>query len=156
MSGLPLSSPTSLKECIQSMTPNQLEIISGKVTQVSPLRIQAVNDEKLILNENTAIVPRHLTDCTIKIDIELDGGSIYSNTLMDGTHPHGPSGGHPQYSGSGIHSHPASEGAHINWLQTFNIYGATIKNYNALRVGDRVSILCFNHGKKYYVLDREG
>lgn len=31
-----------------------------------------------------------------------------------GTHPHGPSGGHSQYEGSGVHSHPSSEGAHVH------------------------------------------
>ena len=155
MSGSLANTPTSLKEIFQNMVPTQVEIISGRVTQINPLLIQAVNDEKLILNENTVIVPRHLTDHTIQCDIALGEGSIDSQTHFDGAHPHGSSGGHSQFSGDGVHSHPASEGAHVNRLRTFNIYGAAITNYNALKVGDRVTLLSFNHGKKYYVLDRE-
>ena len=36
-----------------------------------------------------------------------------------------------------------------------NGVGATIKIYNALKVGETVFILSFNKGKKYYILDRE-
>ena len=150
-----VSAPTSIKELIQQCAPRPLEIIRGVVIQASPLEIQAINDDKLIINANTAIVPWYLTDYSTKCDIELGGGSILSHTFNDGQHPHGASGGHPQYSGDGVHSHPASEGAHVNWLQDFNVYGASIKHYNALREGETVFMLSFNSGKKYYVLDRE-
>ena len=97
-----------------------------------------------------------LTDYTTKCDIELRSGTIRSNTHKDGEHPHGTSGGHGGYcGGDGLHSHPSSEGAHVNWLEDFNIYRATIRHYNALKVGEIVIIISFNHGKKYYVLDRE-
>lgn len=33
--------------------------------------------------------------------------------------------------------------------------GVTMTVYNALQEGDKVYILSFNHGKKYFVLDRE-
>ena len=165
--------PTSIKELFQSMTPINMEIIQGIVTSVSPLEITAVNDNKLILNENTVIVPWYLTDYTTKCDIELRDGEIKSHTYKDGEHPHGTSGEHPHGasgthgghlggegvhshpSSEGSHSHPSSEGAHINWLEDFNIYRATIRHYNALKVGEVVYILSFNHGKRYFVLDRE-
>ena len=164
---------TSIKEILKNMVPEAMEIVQGKVISSSPLLIQVVNDEKLVLNENTICLPRHLCDHTIKIDIELSGGSIYSHTFTDGQHPHGQSGEHPHGtsgehagheggdgahshpSAEGTHGHPDSEGAHVNWLQDFNIYGATIKLYNALKYGETVYMLSFNHGKKYYVLDRE-
>lgn len=46
--------------------------------------------------------------------------SVLTRTAVDGAHmhgthgnhPHGPSGGHAQYTGDGVHTHPGSEGAH--------------------------------------------
>ena len=140
MNSLSVNEPTSLKEIIQSLAPSQIEIIRGRVTQVAPLRIQIINDDKLILNENTAIVPWYLTDYTTRCDIELRAGTINSQTHQDGAHAH-----------PGV----ATAGAHVNTLDTFNIYSATIRQYNGLKVGEMVFILSFNHGKKYFVLDRE-
>ena len=41
--------------------------------------------------------------------------SVMAQTVAgQGTHGHGPSGGHSQYSGSGVHSHPATEGGHTH------------------------------------------
>lgn len=159
-----MSEPTSVKELIQGMMPPGAAVIRGRVTSADPLVIVAVNDDKLVLNANTLIVPRHLTDYATTCDIMLDGGTIDSQTHKDGAHPHGPGGGHAQQSGDGVHSHPgsegahshpSSEGAHVNRLETFDIFGATIKVYNALKVGETVHLLSFNQGKKYYVLDRE-
>ena len=134
-----INQPTSIKELIQGIIPKDLDIIRGRVTQTGPIRIQAVNDDKLILNENTLIVPWYLTDYTTRCDIELRQGTINSHTFVDGAH-----------------SHPITDGgAHRNWLEDFNIYKATIKHYNALKVGEIVFMISFNHGKKYFVLDRE-
>jgi hypothetical protein len=77
---------TSIKQLFQSMIPEQAGIIQGTVTSVSPLKIQAVNDAKLIIGAASVIIPRHLTDYTIKVTIPT-------------------SGGHTQYEGSGEHSH---------------------------------------------------
>ena len=147
--------PTSLKEMIQGMIPDNTGVIRGTVTQESPLQITASNDAKLVLDANVLIVPRHLSDYITTCDIKKDSGTIDSQTHNDGTHPHGPSGGHSQYTGDGIHSHPGSEGAHVNRLDTFNLYNAYIKVYNHLRKGENVFLLSFNEGKKYYILDRE-
>lgn len=35
-------------------------------------------------------------------------------------------------------------------------YRATVTVYNALKIGERVHLLSFKHGKQYYVLDRVG
>lgn len=147
---------TSLKGLFQGMIPESVNVVMGKVVSMSPLKIQVVNDDKLLLSENLICVPRHLSDYTTTCDITLGKGSINSMTQNDGAHPHGPSGTHGGHtSGDGSHSHPGSEGAHVHSLSTFNIYGATIKVHNALKVGETVYLLSFNEGKKYYVLDRE-
>lgn len=147
---------TSLKGLFQGMIPVSVSVVMGKVVSASPLKIQVVNDDKLLLSENLLCVPRHLSDYTTTCDITLGDGSLSSQTKTDGAHPHGPSGEHGGHtSGDGSHSHPATEGAHSHSLSTFNIYGATIKVHNALKAGETVYLLSFNEGKKYYVLDRE-
>jgi len=151
-----IQEPTSIKEMFQGMMPNPPAVVRGEVISVSPLEIKVANDPKLVLNENVICLPRHLSDYTTTCDVELSDGSIYSHTFQDGQHPHGNSGQHSQYAGDGAHSHPGAEGAHVNWLQDFNIYGAVIKIYNALKVGDIVFMLSYNEGKKYYIIDREG
>lgn len=147
----------SVKQLFQGMVPEAMEILQGKVISASPLKIQVVNDEKLVLTENIICLPRHLSDYTTTIDIQLGKGSINSVTRSgQGTHPHGSSGQHGGHTGGdGSHSHPASEGSHVHNVATFNISGATMTVYNALKVGETVYLLSFNHGKKYYILDRE-
>jgi hypothetical protein len=126
-----IGDPTSIKQIIQSLMADNINIILGRVTQESPLQITAINDAKLILNEKTAVIPRHLTDYTTNCDITLSGGTIDGTTTTnDGEFPHN-------------HS-----------LKTLNIYNAAIKIHNALRKGDLLYILSYNHGKKYFVLDR--
>ena len=147
---------TSLKGMLQGLAPDAGGVLQGKVTSADPLKIQVANDDKLELSGNNLVVPRHLTDYDAKIDIQLGGGTIDSKTKKDGAHPHGTSGTHGGHTGgSGAHEHPDTEGAHVNFLETFNVSGATIKVYNALNVGDVVYLLSYNEGKKYYVLDRE-
>ena len=150
---------TSIKEAFQGLVPDAPAVIQGTVIEVGPLKIQAVNDAKLLLPEPILIIPFHLRDYKTKIDIEWDAkygtAGIDSETKKDGEHPHGSSGQHGGHSGGdGSHGHPDSEGAHINWLRTYNIYGATMTVYNALKIGELVHLLSFNNGKKYYVLDR--
>ena len=55
-----------------------------------------------------------------------------TKTATDGLHDHGPSGGHPQYEGSGIHSH-TSEGAHSHSV-------LIPEKMRALLPGDRVLV----------------
>ena len=113
------SEKTSLKQLIQGMTEAGITVIQGKVVAASPLKIQAVNDEKLTISQNSLFIPRHLTDYTTSCAIGTSGSH----------------GGHN--SGNGAHGHNAS-----------------ITIYNALKVGETVHLLSFNHGKQYYVLDR--
>ncbi len=136
----------SIKELLQGMIPKDTEIMQGTVISTSPLKIQMANDEKLIINERITVVPWHLTDYTTKIDIEKRDGTIDSLTHVDGEHHH-------MYPASPPHG-PTTETKHQHALETYNIYKATIKVYNALKLGDLVYVLSMNNGKLYYVLDR--
>lgn len=152
-----MQEPTSLKQLFQSMVPEAMTVVRGTVISASPLKIQVINDDKMILEQNIICLPRHLSTYQTTVDITLGKGSINSVTQAgQGTHPHGSSGEHGGHAGgSGAHSHPETEGAHVHNVATFNIFGASMTVYNGLKVGDVVYILSFNHGKKYYILDRE-
>ncbi|MGN1085404.1 MAG: DUF2577 family protein [Porcipelethomonas sp.] len=53
---------TSIKAIIQKLMPKQNEIIVGRIISENPLKVQAENDEKLVLNKNSLIVPARLSD----------------------------------------------------------------------------------------------
>lgn len=129
---------TSLKQIFQSLVPKEVELLQGTVIATGPLKIQIVNDEKLIINERITIVPWHLTDYTTKATLAKDKGSLDSQTYQDGAH-----GGHM-----------GGDGTHVNRLNTFTLTRGTLTVYNALKVGEQVHVLALNHGKLYYVLDR--
>ena len=148
---------TSLKGLFQGMAGEGAEVLQGIVKSVNPLKIQIANDEKLVIGPNITYVPRHLTDYTTTVDIVQGKGSVSSQTLTDGSHTHSYSG-ETDSAGDPSHTHAYSgetQGkAHSHSLSTFNIYGATMTVYNALKVGERVHVLSFKRGKQYYVLDR--
>lgn len=116
----------SLKGLFQGMMPADAEIMQGNVISVSPLKIQMVNDEKLIINERITVVPWHLsnytTTCTIDWNTENKSG------------------------GSG----DASFSSHRHEI----VGTKQITVNNALKVGEAVYVLSLNNGKLYYVLDR--
>ncbi len=114
-------------------------VIEAKVIGVNPLKVQATNDDKLILNAGSLVVPWHLTDYTTKMTYRLDKGTLDSETYNDGAH-----GGHV-----------GGDGTHVNHLKTFNLYKGTMTDYNALKVGDMIYRLRYNDGKKYFILDRK-
>ena len=118
------SEQTSLKGLFQGMCGGDVQVLQGIVKSASPLKIQIVNDEKLVIGPNITYVPRHLT--------------IYTTTcsLSKGT--------------KGSVNGPTSDGSR---LTDFNFSGS-ITVYNALQAGETIHILSFNHGKQYYVLDR--
>jgi hypothetical protein len=148
---------TSLKGLIQGMVGGEVEVLQGTVKSTSPLKIQIANDDKLVIGPNITYIPRHLTDYTTTVDIVQGKGSVVSSTASDGSHTHSYNG-NTDSAGDPAHTHPYSgttQGkAHTHALSTFNIYGATMTVYNALKVGETVHILSFNNGKQYYVLDR--
>jgi len=145
---------TSLKQLLQGIQTKDMTLLQGKVIQESPLKIQAVNDEKLVITEEIAIVPRHLTDYTATCDVWLGStGTIDSVTQTGGTHSHSGGAHEGHENGDGSHTH-SGDGSHSHSQKTFTIETANITIYNALKKGDTVHLLAFDSGKKYYVLDR--
>lgn len=165
-----MGTPESIKSLIQSFTKSEDgSVIEAKVIAVGPLRVQATNDDKLILNAGSLVVPRHLTDYTACMSYFLDKGTIAAYTEGDGRHNHGSSGNHihtdgahdGHISGDGAHEHSGgehvhtAEGPHTHHLISFSLKNGTFTVYNALKVGEIVYLLRYNDGKKYYILDRK-
>lgn len=123
--------PTGLKQIFQSMIPDGNGVIEGFVTEANPLKVTLANDSKMILTANSLIVPRHLTDYMVEVDIEKVDGELVSETTEGG-------------------------GRHVNELSTFSLSSGMLHVHNALKNGDTVYLLQFNGGKKYYILDRKG
>lgn len=119
---------TSLKQLFQGMAGNGVEVLQGIVKSVGPLKIQIVNDEKLTIGPNITYIPRHLTDYSTEVTVSwrTENASGGSGDAAYASHSHAITG------------------------------RKAITVHNALKVGDRVHVLSFNHGKQYYVLDRVG
>lgn len=119
---------TSLKQLLQGMAGDGVEVLQGIVKSVGPLKIQIVNDEKLTIGPNITYIPRHLTDYSTEVTVSwrTENASGGSGDAAYASHNHAITG------------------------------RKAITVHNALKVGDRVHVLSFNHGKQYYVLDRVG
>lgn len=142
----------SLKNLIQGMVQGEAELMQGTVISDSPLKVQMINDEKLIINERIMVVPRHLSDYTTIASFTVDDGKLDSVTTGSGEHHHD-GGLHGEHiSGNGSHTHDG--GTHSHPLSSFTLTKGTITVYNALKVGEIVYVLSLNKGKLYYILDR--
>lgn len=119
---------TSLKQLFQGMAGDGVEVLQGIVKSVGPLKIQIFNDEKLTIGPNITYIPRHLTDYSTEVTVSwrTENASGGSGDAAYASHNHAITG------------------------------RKAITVHNALKVGDRVHVLSFNHGKQYYVLDRVG
>lgn len=117
---------TSIKQLFQGMAGEGAEVLQGIVKSVSPLKIQIVNDEKLTIGPNITYVPQHLTDYETEVTVkwQTESASGGSGDAAYAAHSHGITG------------------------------RKKITVHNALKVGEKVHVLSFNHGKQYYVLDR--
>ena len=111
---------TSIKQLLQGMTGEGVAVLQGIVKSASPLKIQIVGDDKLLLSDNICYVPRHLTDYETKF--------VSKNIIRK--YPNGDTNADDI------------------------VYSGDITIKNALKVGEIVHVLSFNHGKQYYVLDR--
>lgn len=71
-------------------------------------------DFSLLLNSFPVPIP--VTDYLVCrcLTMGKKGSAMAQTAAGQGTHGHGPSGGHSQYSGDGAHSHPATEGGHTH------------------------------------------
>ena len=171
---------TSIKELIQGMTESGGEIIIGLVTSgdTGPLQIEIIGDPKLILNENTVVIPWHLTDC--RTWLSFDNPSIKQKTLLyDRAElevlPQAPWAGEGPHPGRPDDMPPprAAQATDMTFIKkTFeNTRGLKdergeappqvslpafheVTVYNALRKGDLLYILPLDRGKKYFILDR--
>jgi len=85
-------------------------------TSTSPLVLDfGVIQQDYSLLTNTYPIPIPKVDYMVCRDVTHNPGVPLAKTKSgQGQHPHGPSGGHDQYQGSGEHSHPGTEGAHIH------------------------------------------
>lgn len=119
----------SIRSLILSMAKNGIQCSSiqeGVVIKAAPLTISLVNDKKIILTDDDLIVPNHLTDYKVKIDIKKEWSTENENGCSE----------KPL-----IHSHKIKGEKEM-----------IVKN--ALKVGDKVDLLSFNDNKTYYILDR--
>ena len=139
-----MAEETSLKQLIQGMQVKNIDIVEGEVISAAPLKIKLVNNEKMVLDKDIAVIPKHLTEYTVKVDITLpEGAALTSKTKPAGDHSHSAPGGAT-----------STDGNHTHDLDTFQITNAEMKVKNGLKKGDRVYILSFNYGKQYYIMDR--
>lgn len=60
---------TSIKELFQGMIPNAADLLQGTVTSTKPLKIQIVNDSKLIISKLSAVIPKHLSNYKATVEI---------------------------------------------------------------------------------------
>lgn len=145
-------------EAIETTKP--VNILFGKVTSVSPLKINV--EQKMILSNAQLILTRNVTDYTVKMDVDFNTESISLNAN---------------------HSHDATVDVNVNSIISPNDNNATITNqinsdvsiqnenislshshkikgtkifvvHNSLVVGDEVVLLRMQGGQKYIVLDR--
>lgn len=175
-----INQPTSIKEMIQGMVTEDMEIILGFVISEdgAPLEIEIVNDPKLVLNENTAVIPWHLTD--YRTWMSFDNPSIKqkfdiynrpeAEVLPEAPwagyepHPRRPDDIPPPYvvqtydityqkkRYENTRSLQDEQGNVPPQVDLPAFHEVTI--YNSLRKDDLLYILSFNHGKKYFILDR--
>lgn len=68
-----MSQNYSIKGLFQSMIPKEIELMRGMVLDAKPLKIQMTGDEKLIINERVAVVPKHLTDYEAEAEFVSEG-----------------------------------------------------------------------------------
>ena len=72
----------SIKQLLQGFSGDGQTVLLGIVMSVSPLKIQLVNDEKMIIGSNMVYVPMHLKDHSTQVTIS--GGSV-SGATTDGS-----------------------------------------------------------------------
>ena len=123
-------SETSLKQLIQSMIPEAVEIMVGTVLKTSPLKIQIVNDPALIITDTNTVVPWHLTDYSTNVTIKVDSEEKLEGSLTK------------------------DDPGHDHKMKKLFIKKGRMTVHNALIVGESLHIMSINGGKRYFVLDR--
>ena len=116
----------AVKLAAQQMMDNgkMCDLSFGKVTSVSPLKVQITN--VLTLPQSVLVVPEHLTDYTVDVTVDWTTENK--------------SGG----------SEAASFASHNHDIDGTK----KIKVHKALKVGDKVALIRKTGGQSYYILDR--
>ena len=106
-----------------------------RATNMSPLVLDfGVIQADYSLLTNTYPIPIPKADYMVCREVTKNPGKPLTQTANDqGQHPHGPSGGHSQTEGTGTHSHPGTEGAHIHDV-------VLPANMHWIKPGDRVLV----------------
>lgn len=74
-------SGTSLTQYIKALAGKPVEVITGRVESVHPIKIIGINDEQLKIPEAALVIPEHLRDRKVKINITM--GKINFSTVTD-------------------------------------------------------------------------
>jgi hypothetical protein len=130
------------------------DIRTGLVIETDPLTIQIT--PQFILPESVLIVPRHLTDYTVKVSFNWE-------TEEAGSHNHSYSG-NTENVGGGSGEEALSEHSHTytGSVSTVNDHTHIIESveekkltiHNKLEKEDKVALLKQKGGQFYYILDR--
>jgi hypothetical protein len=107
-------------EAIENGKPCDLRF--GEVVSISPLKVRITSD--FILPESLLIVPQHLTDYSVVVNIGLD--RTKGDVLDEG----------------------------ISESDTEGVDERTLTVYNGLEIGDNVVLIRNQGGTKYLILDR--
>lgn len=80
-------SDKSLKEVFQKISGEQTSVTVTKavITSTNPLAAHLLNDDKIILNSRLLIIPKHLTDYSVTINIDSEERqAVVHNSLKSG------------------------------------------------------------------------
>lgn len=75
-----MESPTSLKQAIQQISGETMDVVVGKVMKTSPLKVGLVNEMKGNITEEALLIPKHVTGLTKGKELwllPLRGGAQY-------------------------------------------------------------------------------
>lgn len=73
-----MSDDVSIKQIFQNMIPQQLGLLSARVTLTNPLTVVATNNQKLKISSQSLVVPLEMTKHSKKMSFSIDN-KTYSN-----------------------------------------------------------------------------
>ena len=102
-------------------------IMEGEVISAPPnLKVKVKNNSKLAIPKELLVVPQKLTDYTLQCFINVDSLEASSSSITLGAVS----------------------------LNNINTAGADITIKNSLKIGDKVMLVSFEGGQRFYILDR--
>lgn len=67
-----MSNEVTLKQLFQGLIPEQVSVITAKVTSVNPLGVVSINNQKLQISAHSLIVPKRLKRYTQKMSFTIE------------------------------------------------------------------------------------